>query len=334
METTEKRPQGYWLTKEGREEKAKLKEAEEQGQTKEPTITITVSELEALLDKKLNEKIKDIQPESEVKKPKDKYAIFEDKSSVNIDDIPELENFEVRDRYYSIMDDSIPSSYYIANRHTKNQKLQYYNKKTNTTSALRYSTNQKSILVENQSKEEGSVILGYIVMENGMLFVPKENPTLQKFLAIHPHLNLKFREINHAEEAKKELADIDLGFKAQKLVRDLDFAGIDAIARLVCLEYNENWDSATVKKEVFSKIASDPQKFINYAEDKTLALKGIAKTANSRGYISYNNYRFKDEKGVVFLEVSRNENEWEAIADYLISNEGNQLREYLEDKIK
>lgn len=305
-------------------------------QVQEQVITMTPSQLEAFLDKKLNEKLESInsQPKPQEKNEFDKYAVRETKKIDNTDDIPELENFEIKDRYYNLMDNATPASYYIANRHQKNSPLQYLNKKTNTLHALRYATNQVSFFVDKQSKEDGSVIIGYIPMENGMLFVPKENPTLQKFLAIHPHNGIKFREINHDQEDKEKLTELDLNFQAQSLVRGLDFIEQDAIARLVCSDYDENWKPDRIKAEVFSKISSNPKKFIEYAEDKTLALKGIAKTANARGYISYNNYRFKDENGVVFLEVGRNENEWEAIATYLLSNEGNLLREYLEDKIK
>lgn len=303
-------------------------------QTKEPQISITASELEALLDKKLNEKLQNIQTTTQAEKTIEKSAIREVKKIINNDDIPELENFEVRDRYYNLTDNSTPASYYIANRHQRNSPLQYLNKQTNTLHALRYATNQVSFFVDKQSKEEGSVSIGFIAMENGMLFVPKENPTLQKFLHIHPHKDLKFREINHDEEDKSKLQDLDLTFKAQTLVRNLDYIEQDAIARLVCSNYEDNWKPDRVKAELFSKIPENPKKFIEYAEDKTLALKGIAKTANSRGYISYGSYRFKDEHGEVFLEVGRNENEWEAIATYLLSNEGNLLREYLEDKIK
>jgi hypothetical protein len=300
----------------------------------EPQISITASELEALLDKKLNEKLQSIQPTAQAERPIEKYAIRETKKIDNNDEIPELENFEVKDRYYNLMDNATPASYYIANRHQKNSPLQFLNKQTNTLHALRYATNQVSFFVDKQSKEDGSVVLGYIPMENGMLFVPKENPTLQKFLAIHPHKDIKFREINHDEENKSKLQDLDLTFKAQTLVRNLDYIEQDAIARLVCSNYEDNWKPDRVKAELFAKIPENPKKYIEYAEDKTLALKGVAKTANSRGYISYGGYRFKDENGEVFLEVGRNENEWEAIATYLLSNEGNQLREYLEDKIK
>ena len=53
---------------------------------------------------------------------------------------------------------------------------------------LRYATNQRSVFVDEQ---EGPATLKHIIFEKGFLQVNKNNPTLQKFLSLHPQNNKK-----------------------------------------------------------------------------------------------------------------------------------------------
>ena len=115
------KPQGYWMTKEGREEKEELskafdalddegklqynKEAEiannggeplEKPQTinTEERISMTPSELDAYLDRKLEEKLKAVTPQASQAKV-DSPAVTQIKNEL-FDDLPEIRNFKER----------------------------------------------------------------------------------------------------------------------------------------------------------------------------------------------------------------------------------------------
>jgi hypothetical protein len=83
---------------------------------------------------------------------------------------------------YKLTKDKAPLSYSIPSRNSKRKSLLWFDEETGMNRALRYSKNQKSIFEDEQDK---NVILEPIVFEDGLLFVPKENQILQKFLAQH-----------------------------------------------------------------------------------------------------------------------------------------------------
>ena len=128
---------------------------------------------------------------------------------------------------------------------------------------------------------------------------------------------------------------MDLRFKAQSLVRSLDIAKQTAVARILCDDYSDTWTSDVMRMNLFAKVeaSAKPLDIINLCENEDLLIESLAKTALKRGFLNYANYRFTDERGQLILEVGRNDNEWKAITRYLLSNEGNDLRNHLEDKM-
>jgi len=158
---------------------------------------------------------------------------------------------------------------------------------------------------------------------------------LQKFLHIHPDKGIVFKEIDENADALEKIEKLDLSFKAENLVRALEFSAQDALARIICPSYKDGADSAIIKNDLFVTVRNhaNPALVIKYAEDENLLVKGLAKTADARGYLRYADYRFIDDNNVVVLEVGRNQDEWNAIAEYLQTNAGNKLREELNSKL-
>jgi hypothetical protein len=320
----------------GKEENQKVEEvkadqnlASQEKKEESGTITLSMEQLDALLEKKLAEK-QQSQKTEVASKPIEQFIKIE-----NTDDIPELESFEYKNRRYEVLSGSNPNSCGIRNRSKKGSPLQYIHPVTKQAFSLRLTSNQSSFFEEKQSKEKGSVALRYINIKDNVLFVPATDAALQKFLHIHPDKNKVFKEIDEIADAQKELDLADLRFKAESLIRNLELPKQDAVARMICNGYSDEWDSAIMRNNLFSEVRkhAKPKYIIELCENENLLLQGLAKTAKNRVYINYSNYRFTDENGVFLLEVSRNENEWIAFASYLASNEGAKTRMYLEDKI-
>ena len=67
-----------------------------------------------------------------------------------------------------------------------------------------------------------NLILEPIVFEDGLLFVPKENQILQKFLAHHPGLGNMFVEVDKEKDASSDVSRLDLSLEAQIAAKELD----------------------------------------------------------------------------------------------------------------
>ena len=303
-------------------------------QEKEPSIPLSqVSNLVAQEVAKALANLQPQQPDKVKEVVKEVYTPLVAKDE-NFDEIPGLEDFEVKDRTYVLCNNYKPASRGIRNRSKPNSELTYLNPKTRQTHSLRYSVNQTSFFVD---KQKGDVIVSPILVKDGTLRTTKNDIPLQKFLAIHPDNKANggsiFEEYNPAKEAIAEIEKEDKLFEAQTLVRSLSFTKQDAIARIMCSDYKEEWVPAELKRSLYSAVAKNPEKFLKLANQPSLEAKGIAKTAQYRGIISYSNYKWYNEQKEVLVEVSRNEDELDAIAGYLLSGKGISFYEFLKNAI-
>jgi hypothetical protein len=349
MKTEEKKP--HHLSAEGRalklqQESEKLalqdvsqieaiEELVKESEEKEPTIPLSqVSDLVAKEIAKAMANLSSMQaPVQKQEIPKETYKSLSAKEE-NFDEIPGLEDFEVKDRMYVLCNNFKPLSRGIRNRSKPNSALTYLNPITKNTHALRFSVNQTSFF---EDKQKGDVIVSSIEVKNGMLKTSKKEIPLQKFLAIHPDNKANggsvFEEYDPAKEATLEIDKEDKLFEAQSLVRSISPLKQDAVARLMCSDYKEEWVPAELKRSLYSAVAKSPNEFLKLANQPSLEVKGVAKTASYRGVISYSNYKWLNENKEVLVEVSRNQDEYDAIAEYLMSGKGMTFYEYLKQAI-
>lgn len=301
---------------------------------KEPSIPL--SQVENMLDKMLEQRLANL-PKQETQTPvevvKEVYRPLSAKEE-NFDDIPGLEDFEVKDRMYVLCNNFKPLSRGIRNRTKPGSALTYLNPVTKNTHALRFSVNQTSFF---EDRQKGDVVVSPIEFKDGMLKTNKNQIPLQKFLAIHPDNKANggsiFEEYDPAKEASIEIEKEDQLFEAQSLVRSISPLKQDAVARLMCSDYDEKWVPAELKRSLYSAVAKSPAKFLQLANQPALEVKGVAKTASYRGIISYTNYKWLNENKEVLIEVSRNQDEFDAIAEYLMSGKGMVFYEYLKQAI-
>ena len=301
---------------------------------KEPSIPLSqVSDLVAQEVAKAMANLPKQEIEKPVETPRETYRPLSAKEE-NFDDIPGLEDFEVKDRMYVLCNNFKPLSRGIRNRSKPNSALTYLNPATKTTHSLRFSVNQTSFF---EDKQKGDVVITPIEVKNGMLKTNKNEIPLQKFLAIHPDNKANggsiFEEYDPAKEASIEIEKEDRLFEAQSLVRSISPIKQDAVARLMCSDYKEEWVPAELKRSLYSAVAKSPAKFLQLANQPSLEVKGVAKTAMYRGVISYSNYKWLNERKEVLVEVSRNQDEYDAIAEYLMSGKGMAFYEYLKQAI-
>jgi len=320
-------------TKEERAKKLAEEQQKEQsgsaGSTADREKMIPVSELKETIDRMVQERL-DSQPA-----PK-KMHVEDSNKTVSNDELPDIPDFEYKDRTYISLISKSAVSQGIRNKHTKISPLQYTHPVTKNVHALRYTSNLPSFFMDKQKDQVA--ISSHILMKEGFLKVPKENTVLQKFLAIHPDNGATFKEYDEIEEAKKLVEKEDLLFSAQKLAREIDYERLVAVARVLIKSYSEEWSSAETKQNVYAHIAKDPEKFIRLANDQNLIIRSLAKTGVARGVLQYENRRFyvldmNDKKEHVY-SVDFGEDEFDAISKWgTNTKEGKDFFEFLQGQL-
>lgn len=296
---------------------------------------IPVSEVGRLVAEQMAEFMKNYQaPAPQViyqaaPEPQKSYKIEYD-----INDIPELEGWTMKDRMYVFTDGRRPKSESICKQHSAHRSLQYTNKVTQTVLPLRYASNQTSFFIEKQSKEPGSVLSTDIIFIDGILKVPANNILLQKFLAIHPDMNIEFKEFDPTEQSRKYISDKKISIEANNLAMTIGDVANRAIASLINTSYTSSWTISDIESEVLKFIEKTPKRYLELAKDPSLKMKGIIKTALATGDLVYENYRFMNRNKEVLCEVGRNQDELEEMVRYFETGTGRTLYEFLLHSIK
>ncbi len=60
------------------------------------------------------------------------------------------DTWEIKDRYYHLLNDNSPLTFRINSRHSARKPLMYFDEETGYNRELRYATNQKSCFVDEQ----------------------------------------------------------------------------------------------------------------------------------------------------------------------------------------
>jgi hypothetical protein len=251
----------------------------------------------------------------------------------NVDDnLPEFENWEIKDRIYYLTNNKRPISQNLQTAHNKDEPLQHFNKVTGKSHSLRYVTNESSLFMENQSKVASDLIVVDTMFNFGKLYVPKENVTLQKLLHIHPHKDKLFEEFDPVKTSVKNVVDKKLKAKALGMVESTDKLINRAIVSVESVGYIDSWSNEKVLEEAYECAEKNPKKYIENCNDDNIKYKGIVKTAIAQGDLIYKDYKFFDNDMVKVIEVGMDKDELSEMASHLKSSAGRTRYEYLVNK--
>jgi len=238
---------------------------------------------------------------------------------------------EVKNKIYILKDGSRPLTYTLSNRHKGDLPLQYHDKKTNTLKPMRYATNQESVFIPEQT---GEVTLGSIVFEEGVLVVPHGNPTLQKFMDLHPKNGMLFELFDPEKEAEEELVELDLQFEAAKIVRELKLTELENIALSIYGSEATKMSSSEMKRDLRIYASDYPEMFLKLANNDMIGLRGYGIKAVSEDILRYDSAtgRFYNGKDIV-LSVPHGEDEFDSLARYFKGKEGQLLLDFIKAKL-
>lgn len=243
-----------------------------------------------------------------------------------------------KDKVYVLDHSKTPLTFFIQSRSNKRRQLLYFDEEKGINRPLRYSKNQKSIFEDEQ---DGTAILEPIILEDGKITVPKNNPILQQFMDFHPD-NIAnggtiFYEFDPVAIAEDKVRNLDLQVDALIAARSLDLEVMKSIARIHLGSNVDKMTSAEIKHDVLLFAKNYPEDFLDSINDPDIIVNDIAARAFNEGYVTFRankdiHYNLKDNKKKI-LTVPFGENKEEVFMSWLKSDDGIEFFQYLENKM-
>jgi len=245
----------------------------------------------------------------------------------------QTKEWEMKDRYYYLLNDMSPLSYTMNSKHTTKAPLLYYDEEKGIQRALRYATNQVSPFVDEQ---EGPVTLAHIVFDQGTLHVPMQQQNLQRMLEVHPLKGKRFAEHDNREVAKDELEDLNLEIEALVAAQAIELDQAEAILRVEIGSNVSNLSSKELKRDILVFAKRNPRLFIELANDENVILRNFAIKATELGILKLasDQRTFNwGSNGRKLMTVPFDENPYSAMAAFFKTDEGLEVYKSIEKKI-
>ena len=243
--------------------------------------------------------------------------------------------WEIKDRTYILTESDSPLTFTLPSRHSSRYPLLWFDKETGNQEEIRYATNQQSALVRDQ---KGQSTLGHIMFTDGILIVPKEKQSLQKLLSIyHPSLNIKYTEFDAVVDAADDLDYLELEVDAMNIAFEMDIDMAEAIVRVEVGSRVNKMSSKEIRRDLLMLARSNPQLFIELANDDNVQLRNTAIRASEVGIIrlSQDQRTFHwGENDRKLMTVPFDENPYSAMAAFFKTDEGIAIFKSIEKKLK
>ena len=240
------------------------------------------------------------------------------------------DNWEVKDRVYLLKGGIAPLTYTI-----KSKNIFWFDEEKGYERELKYTTNQKTPFVDEFAGPER---LGHIVFEDGALVVPKEKQPLQKLLSLyHPQRDKIYYEYDPVEEAEDELEVIEYEIQALMLANQMDIEMMEAIMRVEIGSKVNKMTSKELKRDFLIFVKENPKLFIELANDENVGVRNIAVKAVEENIIKLSDDQrtFKwASNGRVLMTVPFDENPYSALAAWFKTDEGVEVYQTIEKRLK
>ena len=263
------------------------------------------------MEKTKKEKVveqKVVQPVAEIKKPaKPKY----------------------KDKVYELNLNNTPIVYVL-----KSRGLYWFDEEKGYEREIKYCENQRTIFVDEM---KGSQRLSHIIFRDGQLYVPKEKQTLQTFLDYHPWNGQKFNEYNPEVIAENDMEYLEVEIEALNTAQTLDVDRMEAILRTELGNKVSNMSSKEIKRDCLLLARQNPYLFLELANDENINIRNVGIKAVEAGIIKLSNdqrtfmWGSNDRK---LMTVPFDENPYSALAAYFKTDEGVEVYQTIEKKLK
>jgi hypothetical protein len=202
------------------------------------------------------------------------------------------------DKTYKLRNGMSPLSYTLPSRNTRRYPLMYFDEENNVNRSLRYARNQKSPFEDEQ---DGNAILEPVVFEDGLLYVPKQNPVLQHFLYYHPLNGVVFEEVNNEKDAEEEMEAINYEVDALIEARNMTLDHLEMTFRVLFGKDPSKYSVAEIKRDVLMYSKNHPRNFLDVINDPLLKLE-----ANVHKFFASSILVFKNGTKEVWFNTTSN----------------------------
>ena len=241
---------------------------------------------------------------------------------------------ELKDRVYKLKNDKQPLSFTLNSRNTRRKPLLYFDGEHNR--PLRYASNQKSPFEDEQDK---NVILDPVIFEDGMLYVPKNNPVLQEFLHYHPDNGSVFEEVDKEADAQREVDYLEVEAKAFKQAAELTLEQMETLGRVFLELRVGNMTTAELKRDIILFAKNHPEDFLDALSDPMLELQDTVVKVFDKGLLSLRNngkdvyYNLKTKK-TKLLTIPFGDDHIQTVAAYFQRDEGIEIYKAFQDMLE
>jgi len=208
-----------------------------------------------------------------------------------------------------------------------------YDPQTNTNRQIRFCPNEPSVFADEQST---LAVRQHVVFENGMLYVAPENPTLMKFLELHPGNTANgggiFEEVNTEHKAQ---IDVDIEFIMHDAIGMVRNKSIDDLLPVaIYLGIDTNQKNAEIKRELLLEAKANPQRFLSLFDNPTVKARATVKKA-----IDYQILKDKEDgmywfdSGRLIVSTPAGQDTIEVMTRFCLSEKGSILFNELQDTL-
>ena len=237
--------------------------------------------------------------------------------------------WEIKDKLYQLSINESPIAFMV-----KTRGILWFDEEKGYEREIKYCENQKTVFVDEM---KGPERLSRIVFRDGKLFVPKEKQTLQRFLAIHPDMDKKFYEYNPVKEAEDDLDVLEYEIQALTMAQGIDIDHAEAILRTEFGNKVSRMTSKELKRDLLLFARNNPELFLELANDENINIRNVGIKAVENGIIALSNdqrtfkWASNDRK---LITVPFDENPYSALAAYFKTDEGIEVYQTVEKKLK
>ncbi len=190
------------------------------------------------------------------------------------------------DKVYKLTRNAAPLSFMLATRHTRRFPLLWVDPETGINRELRYARNQSSPFVDEQ---DDNAIIEPVIFEDGFLRVTKNNQVLQRFLDVHPHNGVKFKELDNAKDAQQVVENINIELDAMIEARSLSIAQLETLTRVLFQKDPSRISTDEMKRDILVYAKREPEDFMSVINDPVLKLQATVHKLFEQGLIKYRN---------------------------------------------
>ncbi|MGI9555760.1 MAG: hypothetical protein ACR2M9_02785 [Cyanophyceae cyanobacterium] len=247
---------------------------------------------------------------------------------------PAKPKWEIKDRTYVLTGNISPLTLTIPSKHTRKHSLLFFDEEAGEQKEIRYATNHSSVFKKEQ---EGEATLGHIVFKDGSLTVPKQKQNLQKLLSLyHPLRGRIYTEFSPVKVAENELDLLNSQIQAMNAAKEMDIDHAEAILRVELGSTVSKMSSKELKRDLLLFARSNPDMFIELANDDNVQLRNFAIRASEAGVIklSQDQRTFAwGSNGRKLMNVPFDENPFSAFAAFLKTDEGVEIYRSIEKNL-